>query len=92
MNDCFGRVGVTRIDRPTKRKCLRSGGEWARKYVLSQVSSKMIEKLDISVKAEGFKPLNLTIEIDLTLSQNAKFDAQKLVKQTIEEAFKASEN
>ena len=51
----------------------------ARKYVLSKVRSKMVEKLDISVEAIGSKPVNVTVEIDLYLTPQAKgIDAQRL--------------
>ena len=65
----------------------------ARKYILSKVTSKMVEKLDICVEAEGTKPVDLTVEINLVLTANAKdVDADKLVKEAVAEAHKASEN
>jgi hypothetical protein len=65
----------------------------ARKYVLSKVPSKMVEKLNISVEADGTKPVNLTVEIEMALSQQMKdFDADKLVNEAVKEALKASEN
>ncbi len=65
----------------------------ARKYVLSKVSFKMVERLNISVEADGTKPVNVTVEVDLKLSPKMKdFDAGKLVKEAVEEAHKASEN
>jgi post-segregation antitoxin (ccd killing protein) len=64
----------------------------AKKYVLSKVSSKMVDRLDISVEAVGSKPVNVTVEIDLALSPQAKgIDAQTLVKEAINEAHIASE-
>jgi uncharacterized protein DUF3194 len=64
----------------------------ARKHFLSKVSSKMIEKLDISVEAVGLKPVNVTVEIDLALGPEAKnIDAQTLVTEATKEAHKASE-
>ena len=64
----------------------------ARKYVLSKVSSKMIDRLDISVEAEGSKPVSVTVEINLMLTQEAEgVDAQELVKEATNEAHKASE-
>ena len=64
----------------------------ARKYILSKVTSKMVEKLDICVEAEGTKPVDLTVEINLVLTANAKdVDADKLVKEAVAEAHKASE-
>ena len=65
----------------------------ARKYILSKVSSKIVEKLDISVEAEGTKPLNLTVDVDLELSQQEKdIDLKKLMDEAVKEALKASEN
>jgi len=65
----------------------------ARKYILSKVPSKMVEKLNISVEAEGTKPVNITVEIDLELSPKMKdFDADKLANEAVEEAHKTSEN
>ncbi len=65
----------------------------AHKHILSQVSSKNIERLDISVEVEGTKPVNVTIEIDLLLSKETKnVDAEALVKQAMDAAHKATEN
>jgi len=64
----------------------------ARKYVLAKVSSKMLDKLDISVEAVGSKPVDVIVEIDLVLSSEAKgIDAEALVKEATHEAHKASE-
>lgn len=64
----------------------------ASKHILSKVSSGMIDKLDISVEAEGTKPLVLTVEIELILSQKAgQFDVESLVNEATNEAHKASE-
>ena len=65
----------------------------ARKYVLSKISSKMIDRLDICVEAEGSKPVKLTVEVNLVLTHEAaEFDAETLVKAATKEAHKASEN
>ena len=65
----------------------------ARKHVLSKVPSKMVETLNISVEADGTKPVNLTVEIDLVLSSKMKnFDADALAKEAVKEALNASEN
>jgi hypothetical protein len=65
----------------------------ARKYVLSKVSSKMVDKLDISVEAVGSKPVDVNVEVDLVLNIEAMgIDEQALVKQAVHEAHKASEN
>ena len=64
----------------------------ARKYILSKVPLKMVDNLNISVEAEGTKPLNLTVEIDLSLSPKMKdFDAEALVNKAVKKALEASE-
>ena len=65
----------------------------ARKHILSKVSSKMVEKLNVSVEADGAKPVNLTVEIDIALSPQTKdLDLDKLVDEAVKEALKVSEN
>ena len=63
----------------------------ARKHVLSKVSSKMVDRLDISVEAEGSKPVNVTVEINLILASEANdVDVQALVSEAANQAHKAS--
>lgn len=64
----------------------------ARKYVLSKVPQKKIDKLDISAEADGAKPLTLTVDVDIVLSplmQN--FNVQGLVDEAVKEAFASVE-
>jgi hypothetical protein len=64
----------------------------ARKHVISKVSSKMVDRLDISVEAKGSKPVKVTVEINLTLTPEAKgVNAQALVNEATKEAHKATE-
>jgi len=39
-----------------------------REYILSKVSPKRIEKLNISAETEGAKPVRLTVDIDTSVS------------------------
>jgi hypothetical protein len=65
----------------------------ARKYVLSKVSLKHIDCLDISVEADGSKPVSVTVEINLILASETKdVDADALVKEAVDQAHKATEN
>jgi hypothetical protein len=65
----------------------------AREHIVTKVSSKMVERLNISAEADGAKPVNLTVEIDMELSPQMKnFDLDKLVGEAVEKALKASEN
>jgi len=65
----------------------------AREYVLSKLSSKRIEALNISVETEGAKPVRLTVDVDVSLLPlMKKFNVQKLVDEAIKEAFTSAEN
>jgi len=65
----------------------------AREHIFSKVSSKMVEKLNISVEAEGAKPLDMTIDIEAALSPQTKSVAlTQLVDDAAKEALKAGEN
>jgi len=65
----------------------------AKEYVLSKVSAKDIDRLDIAVEVDGAKPINVTVEINLLLSKQTKgVDAEALVKAAVQEAHKATEN
>ena len=67
--------------------------ETAKKYVLSKVSAKDLDRLDIAVEVDGAKPVKVTVEIDLLLTKQAKgVDAEALVKEAVQEAHKATEN
>ena len=64
----------------------------ARQYILSKVLPKMVERMNISVEAEGAKPINLIVEVDLALSsQTSGSNAQTLSAEAVEEALKAGE-
>lgn len=65
----------------------------ARKHVLSKVPQKNIERLDISIEADGAKPVNVTVEINLLLaSKTEDVDVDSLVKEAVDLAHKATEN
>jgi hypothetical protein len=65
----------------------------ARKFIFSRVNQKTVEKLDISVEAEGAKPVNIIVEVDLALSQELKeVNVKALAEDAINEAFKAVED
>jgi hypothetical protein len=64
----------------------------ARKHVFSKITQKLVDRLDISIEAEGTKPVNFTVEVDLELLPEAKSVADKaLVADAVAEAFKAIE-
>lgn len=86
-------LGIPELTTEQVKTLCETAEDAARKSVLSKISSKMVDRLDISVEAEGTKPVDLTVEINLVLTQAAKdVDADKLVKEAVAEAHLASEN
>ena len=66
--------------------------ETARKNVLSKVSQKRIETLNISVEAKGTKPVTLAIDMNVVLSPIMKdYDVKKLVDEAMKAAFVTAE-
>lgn len=64
----------------------------AREYVLSKVSQKRIEELNISVETEGTKPVRLNVEVNVSLSPLMKdFHVQRLADEAVKEAFASAE-
>lgn len=64
----------------------------ARKHILSKVPLKMVDNLNITVEAEGAKPVNVTVEIDLSFSPKMKgFDAEALANDAAKVALETSE-
>jgi hypothetical protein len=67
--------------------------EAARKYVFSTVKQKQVANLDITVEAEGSKPIGFTVEVDLALETEVEgFDEKKLVAEAVKAAFAAIES
>jgi hypothetical protein len=66
----------------------------ARKHVQNRVNSKMVDCLDIAVEAQGTKPVDLSVEINLTLTVDAEnvVDVNALVEEAVAQAHLASEN
>ena len=92
MNAPLVELGIPELSTEQIETLCSTAENAARKHVLSKVSSKMVDRLDISVEAEGSKPVNVTVEISLTLTPEAKgVDVQALVKEATKEAHKASE-
>jgi hypothetical protein len=60
----------------------------ARQYVLSKVSVSRIVTLDVSVDAEGTKPVAVNIDVSVVLSPLMKdFDVEALTKEATKRAF-----
>jgi hypothetical protein len=65
----------------------------AREHIQTKLSSKLIDRLDIIVEAQGTKPVDLSVEINLDLNKDAKnIDATVIVQEAVAQAHLASEN
>ena len=74
-----------------ERLCLIAE-EAARKHVLSKISKKNIEKLDVCTEVEGTKPVRLEINVDIGLSPTlGNFNVQKLANEAVNAGFKSAE-
>ena len=75
-----------------ERLCLIAE-EAARKHVLSKVSKKSVERLDVCSEVEGTKALRLEISVDVDLSPRlGDFNVQELVNEAVGAGFKSAEN
>ena len=89
----MGELGFPELTTEQIELLCQTAEDAARKHVLSIVSSKEVDRLDISVEAEGTKPVSVTVEINLALSPQAKnLNAQAIVKEAASEGQKAAEN
>ncbi len=65
----------------------------ARKHIFSKVNQKLVDMLNISVEAEGSKPVNFIVEINLVLAPEAKGVGEKaLADEALQKAFEAIES
>ncbi len=89
----MGELGFPELTTEQIELLCQTAEDAARKHILSKVSSKEVDRLDISVEAEGTKPVSVTVEINLVLSPQTKnVDAQALVKEAASQGQKAAEN
>jgi hypothetical protein len=66
--------------------------EAARKHVISKLSPKKMETLNVSAEAEGTKPVTLKVEVDIVLAAPMKdLNVQRLADDAVREAFKSAE-
>ncbi|MCW4016442.1 MAG: DUF3194 domain-containing protein [Candidatus Bathyarchaeota archaeon] len=60
----------------------------ARGYVLSKVSTNRVVTLDVTVDAEGTKPVTVNVDVTVVLSPIMKdFDVNTLTKEATNQAF-----
>ena len=79
-------IGIPELDDKQIEELCSIVEKTARQYVLSKLSPKRIEALNISVETDGTKPVRLTVDVDVSLSPlMKKINVQKLVDEAIKE-------
>jgi len=64
----------------------------ARKFIFSKINPKQVDKLNVIVEAEGEKPLNFTVEVELQIASEAQgVDQKELADEAVKQAFAAIE-
>ena len=64
----------------------------ARSYVYSKVPTGRIVDLDVTVDAQGTKPITVDVDVNIVLSPLMKdFDVEELTKQATQQAFNSIE-
>jgi hypothetical protein len=85
-------LGIPELTTEQTELLCQTAEEAANNFILSKVSVKNLDMLDISVEVAGTKPVDVTVEIDLLLGKSVKgIDAEALVKDAVVEAHKAAE-
>jgi hypothetical protein len=85
-------LGISELTDEQIEEVTQVAEDAARKHIFSKVSQKLVDILNISVEAEGSKPVNFTVEVDLTLMPEPKgLDEKALAVEAVAEAFKAIE-
>ncbi len=86
-------LGIPELTTEQTELLCQTAEDAARKHILKKLSGKQIERLDISVEAEGIRPVNVTVDIELILGSEAKgIDAESLVKEAASAGQSAAEN
>jgi len=83
-------IGISELTTEQLEEICDIGEKAARDFILSKVSVGRVSTLDITVDAEGSKPVTVNVEVEVALSPLMKdFDVDKLTNEAMERAFAA---
>lgn len=81
-------IGIPELTIEQVSELCEGAEEVARQYVLSNVSTSRIVTLDVSVDAEGTKPITVNVDVSVVLSPLMRnFDVETLTKEATKRAF-----
>jgi len=85
-------IGIPELTVEQREELCNVAERAARNYVLSKVPSNRITVLNVTVDAEGTKPVTVNVEVEVTLSPLMKdYDVEKLADEATERAFASVE-
>ena len=85
-------IGIPELNLEQVAELCERAEQAARDYVLSKVSRSRIITLDVSVDAEGTKPVTANVDVTVVLSPLMKdFDVEALTKEATKRAFDSIE-
>ena len=80
--------GITELTIEQLEVLCESTEQAARDYILSQVPVGKISDFDITIEAEGTKPVTINVEVSIVLSPLMQdFNVEELTKKATERAF-----
>lgn len=85
-------IGIPELTLEQVEELCEIAEEAARKYILSKVPLRRISTLNVTVDAEGTKPITINVDVEVVLSPLMKnFDVEKLTREATEIAFASIE-
>ena len=88
MKNPLAELGASELTIEQIEDLCETGEQAARSYVLSKVANSRIAVLDVSVDAEGTKPVTFTVDVNVVLSPLMKdFNVEALAKEATKRAF-----
>ena len=85
-------IGILELTLEQVEELCQIAEETAREYVLSKVPPRRISTLNVTVDAEGTKPITINVDVEVVLSPLMKdFEVENLVKEATERAFASVE-
>ena len=85
-------IGIPELTSEELEELCEIAEEAAREYVLSKVPPRRVSTLNVTVGAEGTKPITVNVDVEVTLSPLMKdFDVEKLTRESTERAFASIE-
>ena len=81
-------IGIPELTLEQVAELCERAEQAARDYVLSKVSTSRIATIDVTVDAEGTKPITANVDVTVVLSPLMKdFDVEALTKEATKRAF-----